>query len=60
MPNVREIHSRVKTYFSVVLACDVSYDGDAHFEAEVGTSFANDSGFDFEYFRFSTLSLFSD
>lgn len=26
---------------SVVLACDVEYNGDAHFEAEVGTSFAN-------------------
>ena len=30
----------------MVLACDVSYDGDAHFEAEVGTSFANDLGFE--------------
>ena len=30
--------------FSVVLSCDVDYDGDAHFEAEVGTSFANVKG----------------
>ena len=28
--------------YSVVVSCDVDYDGDAHFEAEVGTTFAND------------------
>merc|ERR1711935_680973 len=36
--NFRLVDSRES---SVVVSCDVDYDGDAHFEAEVGTTFAN-------------------